>query len=82
MAFLPSANGSVTFGNAGGLLDSTQVLPRSLEEAAELLDRSKLARRALGDEVVDFYVHTARLEVRAFANSVTDWERHRYFERI
>jgi glutamine synthetase len=57
-------------------------LPRSLGEAADLFDRSKLARGALGDDVVDFYVHAARLEVKAFANSVTDWERQRYFERI
>jgi len=57
-------------------------LPNSLREAADLLDRSNLARQAFGDEVVDFYVHTARLEVQAFNNAVTDWERVRYFERI
>lgn len=57
-------------------------LPRTLGEAAELLDRSALARRAFGDDVVDFYVHTARLEVQAFQDAVTDWERARYFERI
>jgi glutamine synthetase len=57
-------------------------LPKSLREAADLLDQSKLARTALGDDVVDFYVHTARLEVKAFDNTVTDWERVRYFERI
>jgi len=57
-------------------------LPKTLREAADLLDRSQLARRSLGDAVVDFYAHTARLEVRAFDNAVTDWERHRYFERI
>ncbi len=57
-------------------------LPKSLREAADLLDQSKLARQAFGDHVVDFYVHTARLEVEAFANAVTDWERRRYFERI
>jgi glutamine synthetase len=57
-------------------------LPESLKDAAELLDKSKLARRALGDAVVDFYVHTACLECKAFDNSVTDWERVRYFERI
>ena len=34
------------------------------------------------DAVVDFYVHTARLEVEAFDNAVTDWEKQRYFERI
>ena len=50
--------------------------------AADLLDASELARRALGDAVVDFYVHTARLEVQAFDNAVTNWERMRYFEWI
>jgi glutamine synthetase len=57
-------------------------LPKSLHEAASLLDQSRLARRALGEAVVDFYVHTARLEAAAFDNTVTDWERVRYFERI
>jgi glutamine synthetase len=57
-------------------------LPKSLRDAADLLDRSKIARRTLGDHVVDFYVHTARLEVQAFNDAVTDWERSRYFERI
>ncbi len=57
-------------------------LPGSLRDAADLLDKSKLARRAFGEDVVDFYVHTARLEVQAFGNSVTDWEMRRYFERI
>jgi glutamine synthetase len=57
-------------------------LPGSLREAADLLERSKFARAAFGDEVIEFYVHTARLEVRAFDNVVTDWEKQRYFERI
>jgi glutamine synthetase len=57
-------------------------LPGSLREAADLLNSSRLARNTLGDEVVEFYVHTARCEVQAFADAVTDWERVRYFERI
>jgi len=57
-------------------------LPGSLRQAADLLDESRLARKAFGDEVIDFYVHTARLEVKAFDNAVTDWEKQRYFERI
>jgi glutamine synthetase len=57
-------------------------LPKSLAEAALLLDRSRLARKAFGDEVIEFYVHTARLEAQAFRDAVTDWERARYFERI
>jgi len=57
-------------------------LPRTLHEATDLLAGSELARKVFGDAVVEFYVHTARLEVEAFDNAVTDWERQRYFERI
>ncbi len=57
-------------------------LPRTLHEAADLLAASELARTAFGDAVVEFYLHTARLEIDAFDNAVTDWERQRYFERI
>jgi glutamine synthetase len=57
-------------------------LPASLAEAADLLDGSLLARKALGGKVVDYYVLTARHEVAAFRSAVTDWERVRYFERI
>jgi glutamine synthetase len=57
-------------------------LPASLLDAVDLLDRSKLARTAFGDPVVDFYVHHGRLEQQAFGDAVTDWEKIRYFERI
>jgi len=57
-------------------------LPSSLTDAIQLLRESKLAKKAFGQEVVDFYVHTGELEVQAFNNSVTDWEKVRYFERI
>jgi glutamine synthetase len=57
-------------------------LPHSLRDAAALLDSSRMARRAFSDSVTDFYVHTARCEVQAFGDAVTDWEKQRYFERI
>jgi glutamine synthetase len=57
-------------------------LPVTLRDATDLFDKSMLARRAFGDDVVDFYVHHARLELDAFNNAVTDWEKIRYFERI
>ena len=61
--------------------ESTHV-PTTLAEATELLDRSTVARAAFGDEVVDHYVHAARVEVDAFNAAVTDWERYRGFERL
>ncbi len=57
-------------------------LPGSLAVAAELLAGSEFAREAFGDDVARFYVHSARLEVQAFRQAVTDWERRRYFEQI
>jgi glutamine synthetase len=57
-------------------------LPSTLTEATDLLVRSDVAHKAFGTDVVDFYVHHARLEAEAFNNAVTDWEKMRYFERI
>jgi len=61
---------------------SLRSLPGSLQEAAELYAASALARASFGDSVVDHYAHAARLEARAYADAVTDWERARYFEQI
>jgi glutamine synthetase len=73
--------GALYEGNAY-LDDKLPALPKSLRDAADLLNGSRFARRAFGDAVVDFYAHTARCEVQAFNDAVTDWERVRYFERI
>jgi glutamine synthetase len=57
-------------------------LPRTLREARDLFAASAVARAALGDEVVDHYVHAADVELAAFESTVTDWERVRGFERL
>ena len=57
-------------------------VPSTLREAAELFEKSSVARSALGDEVVDHYVNMARVELTAFDAAVTDWERVRSFERM
>lgn len=62
--------------------ESLEHVPGTLTEATELFKNSEFARSALGDEVVDHYSHFFETEIKAFQNSVTDWERKRYFERI
>jgi glutamine synthetase len=57
-------------------------VPKTLREAIAELERSKVARAAFGDRVLDHYVHAARLEQLAFDQAVTDWELIRNFERI
>lgn len=60
----------------------TARVPASLRDAVELFADSKLARAALGDEVVDHYRTMADVELAAFDRAVTDWERYRGFERL
>ena len=57
-------------------------VPSTLREAAALFTGSKLAREAFGDEMVDHYTNTARVELDAYDTAVTDWERIRGFERL
>jgi glutamine synthetase len=56
-------------------------LPYSLPEAIGELERSTWAREALGNDVVDHYLHFFKTEQRKFDEVVTTWERARYFER-
>jgi glutamine synthetase len=56
-------------------------IPKTLREAMEHLEKSKMLRGALGDDVVEHYLHTARWEQFEYDRRVTDWELHRGFER-
>jgi len=68
-------------GDAYGARQVPQV-PRTLHEAIDLFEQSEFARRTLGDEVLEHYLHFYRTEQAAYDRAVTDWERQRYFERI
>ena len=57
-------------------------VPMTLREAADLFEKSQIARAAFGDEMVEHYVNNARLELAAFDAAITDWERVRGFERL
>ena len=59
----------------------TPEVPKTLREATEALDKSKMLRAALGDAVVDHYVHTAKWEQFEYDRRITDWELMRGFER-
>jgi glutamine synthetase len=69
---------------SGDIYDTSRKLreiPKTLREATALLDESKFLRKALGDEVVDHYVHTAKWEQLEFDRRITDLELKRGFER-
>jgi glutamine synthetase len=56
-------------------------VPSTLREAIAELDKSELARRAFGADVLEHYLHFLRTEQAEFDKVVTCWERARYFER-
>jgi len=56
-------------------------VPKTLREATERMAASEFLRAALGSEVVDHYVHTARWEQFEYDRRITDWELMRGFER-
>jgi glutamine synthetase len=67
-------------GDVYGALELPQV-PHSLPEAIRELEQSAFAREALGENVVEHYLHFFKTEQRKFDSAVTDWERRRYFEQ-
>ncbi len=55
--------------------------PHSLREGIAALEGGTMARKALGDDVVDHYLNYARTEQELFDKAVTCYERERMFER-
>ena len=56
-------------------------IPKTLRDAITALDNSEFLRKALGDDVVDHYVHTGKWEQFEYDRRITDWELKRGFER-
>jgi glutamine synthetase len=57
-------------------------VPTTLRDARDAFTESAVARKVLGDEVVDHYTNMADVELTAFGAAVTDWELRRSFERM
>ena len=58
-----------------------QRFPHTLREAIAALEKGKMARNAMGDDVIDHYLNYARTEQALFDKVVTNYERERLFER-
>ncbi len=57
-------------------------VPYTLGEAVKWFEASDFAKKVFGEKVVEHYAHFYKKEQEAYNQSVTDWERRRYFERI
>lgn len=61
--------------------EDVREIPKTLREAIKALDRSSMLRAAMGDAVIDHYLHAGRHEQSEYDARVTDWEVSRGFER-
>jgi glutamine synthetase len=53
-------------------------LPGSLEAALRAFDEDAVLRKALGERFSDYYMTSRAWELKAWRETVTDWERQRY----
>jgi glutamine synthetase len=54
------------------------MLPGSLEAAIQAFESDGVLREGLGEKFSDYYVTSRKWELKAFQETVTDWERNRY----
>jgi glutamine synthetase len=64
-------------GDAYALADRPE-LPGSLESAIHAFDEDATLKKALGDGFSDYFLTSRRWELKAWRETVTDWERRRY----
>ena len=57
-------------------------LPRTLDEATQLMKQSDVAKEILGESFTVHFTQTREWEWRQHLKAVTDWEYKRYFEII
>uniref|UniRef100_A0A183CGM0 Gln-synt_C domain-containing protein n=1 Tax=Globodera pallida TaxID=36090 RepID=A0A183CGM0_GLOPA len=56
-------------------------LPKNLKSSVEFMTHSTMLKTALGENVVQHYANSARIELEEFEKQVTDWELSRGFDR-
>ena len=68
---------SETEGDAYAVADVPE-LPGSLESAIRAFREDDVLRKALGETFSDYFVTSREWELKAWRDTVTDWERARY----
>ena len=56
------------------------LLPRTLMESVEALDKSKAMRAAFGDQFINYFLQFKHAEIGRYLTHVSDWEHREYFE--
>ena len=73
----PQQHHDVVARDVAGAL-GVEPLPRSLNEALDVMEESKLARETLGEHVFEWFLRNKRAEWAEFQSKVTPFELERY----
>ena len=58
-----------------------ELLPRSLDEALEVMEGSQLVADTLGEHIFEWFLRNKRAEWDSYRTQVTPWELERYLPR-
>ena len=64
-----------------GAANGAELLPRSLDEALEVMEGSQLVRNTLGEHIFEWFLRNKRAECDSYRTQVTPWELERYLPR-
>ena len=59
--------------------EGIRLLPQSLSEALDVMERSELMAEALGEHIFEWFLRNKRSEWSEYKSQVTAWELQRYF---
>jgi glutamine synthetase len=57
-----------------------ELLPHTLEEALDALNKDKVLKEAMGPDFVDYFCRIKEAEISRFNLEVSDWEHREYFD--
>ena len=68
----------------GNIYDANELntVPSTMNESINLFKNSTFANDVFGEDIIEHYARFYELELNAYNEAVTDWERNRYFEMI
>jgi glutamine synthetase len=64
------------------MAEGIAMVPQSLADALNVMERSELVAEALGEHVFEWFVRNKRVEWMDYKTKVSQWELDRYFNRL
>jgi glutamine synthetase len=64
------------------MAERIDMVPQSLADALNVMERSELVAEALGEHVFEWFIRNKRVEWMDYKAQVSQWELDRYYNRL